>query len=122
LLIFHYGLPDLTPSLTGSYQVSHFVVNKQEKQPSVCTDSLLTRVYMDLGNDCVFEFNGQQRRLFGNYRLSDENRKITIVWYYPKNAHDTLTGEIRKEAIGNAVSINGKMGQDSIQISLVKRK
>jgi hypothetical protein len=53
--------------------------------------------------------------------LSDGNKKIAIIWHYPADVHDTLTGEIRKDGIGSSLSISGKIGKDSIQVTLVKK-
>jgi hypothetical protein len=121
LLIWHYGYPDKNPWLTGSYKVSHLVINHRDTAARTCIDNLPTRVYLDFGNDCVFEFNSQQRRWYGTYHLSDQDKKITILWHYPLNIHDTLTGEINKNGRDSLLFIDGKIGNDSIQVSLIKQ-
>jgi hypothetical protein len=121
LLLWRYDSLHLKPWLTGKYKISNMVFNHHDGQTQPCTDSLLTRVYFDLGNECIFEFNNPERRWYGVYGLSDGNKKIVIVWHYPADVHDTLTGEIRKDGIDSSLSINGKIGKDSIQINLVKK-
>jgi hypothetical protein len=37
------------------------------------------------------------------------------------DVHDTLNGEILKDGIGGSLTINGKIGKDSIQVDLVKK-
>ena len=74
------------------------------------------------GNECIFEFNSPDRRWYGIYKLSNGNKEIAVVWHYPVNVHDTLTGEISKDGISSSLSINGKNGKDSLQVNLVKKR
>ena len=120
-LLWRYDSLHPKPRLIGKYQVSHLLFDHHDGQPQPCTDTLLTRVYFDLGNECIFEFNSPDRRWYGIYQLSDGNKKIAVTWHYPVDVHDTLTGEIRKDGIGSSLSINGKIGKDSIQVNLVKK-
>ncbi len=121
LLIWRHGSPDLNPWLTGKYTVSHLVIDQQAREVRDCTDSLLTKVYLDLGNDCVFEFNSLNRRWYGTYHLSDDSKKITIAWRYPLDIHDTLIGKISKNGMDSLLFIEGKIGKDSIQVSLIRQ-
>jgi len=120
-LLWRYDSLHPKPRLIGKYQVSHLLFDHHDGQTQPCTDALLTRVYFDLGNECIFEFNSPDRRWYGIYHLSDGNKKIAVIWHYPVDVHDTLTGEIRKDGIGSSLSISGKIGKDSIQVNLVKR-
>ncbi|MDP4213881.1 MAG: hypothetical protein Q8926_14795 [Bacteroidota bacterium] len=121
LLIWRFGSPDLNPWLTGKYKVSHLVIDHQAREVRDCTDSLLSSVYLDLGNECVFEFNSTNRRWYGSYHLSDDSKKIAIAWRYPLNIRDTLTGKISKNGTDSLLFIEGKMGKDSIQVSLIRQ-
>lgn len=119
-LLWRYNSQHPKPWLIGKYQVSHLLFDHHDGQTQPCADSLLTRVYFDLGNECIFEFNGSDRRWYGIYHLSDGNKKIAVVWHYPVDTHDTLTGVIWKDSM-DSLSINGKIGKDSIRINLVKK-
>jgi hypothetical protein len=119
LLIGHYGSPDKNPWLTGRYSVSHLQINRQDVKANSCSDSVLTLVYFDQGNDCVFEYNSQQRRLIGSYRLDHTRSHLTVVWRYPKNVHDTLMATLSTPGAQNKYLI-GKMGKDSLRIELSK--
>lgn len=139
LLIVHYGPPDKNPWLTGKYRVVHVRMNQRDTAVHSCADSILTTVYFDPGNECLFEYNSQQRRLFGIYRLDENNTRITMIWHYPKNVHDTLVATLTARGMGagrgsgdgtgmrradgegmQAGVIDGKMGTDSVQMELLK--
>jgi len=115
-LLWRYDSLHPKPWLMGKYQVSHLLFNHHDRQTQPCTDGLLTRVYFDMGNECIFEFNSPDHRWYGTYQLSDGNKKMDVVWHYPGDIHDTLSGEIRKDGIGNSLSIDGKIGKDSIRV------
>lgn len=118
-LIWNYGPPDKNPWLTGKYKVGQWLVNQQNGTVNSCSDSVLTLVYFDPGNDCVFEYNSQQRRLFGHYLL-DGNKRMTIVWHYPKNIHDTLVATLTETGKESTRVISGKMGNNNVRIELTK--
>ncbi|MFI5193764.1 MAG: hypothetical protein ACHQD7_06890 [Chitinophagales bacterium] len=93
----------------------------QAREVRDCTDSLLSSVYLDLGNECVVEFNSTKRRWYGSYHLSDDSKKIAIAWRYPLNVRDRFIGKISKNGIDSLLFIDGKMGKDSIQVSLIRQ-
>jgi hypothetical protein len=121
-LLWRYSTLHPKPWLSGKYQIRNLLFDHHDRQTQHCTDSLLTRVYFDLGNECIFEFNSPDRRWYGTYQLSDDNRKITVAWHYPADAHDTLAGTIRENGMDSSLSINGRIGKDSIRVSLVMGK
>jgi hypothetical protein len=119
LLIGHYGSPDKNPWLTGKYTVRHLEINQQDVTANSCSDSVLTLVYFDQGNDCVFEYNSQQRLFIGSYRLDKTRSHITVVWRYPHNLHDTLLATLSTRDAEHRY-LTGKMGQDSLRMELFK--
>jgi cbb3-type cytochrome oxidase subunit 3 len=121
-LIWNYGSPDKNPWLTGKYQVIHLMVNHQNIKVNSCSDSVLSVVYLDQGNDCVFEYNSQQRRLYGLYQLDQTNTRMTVIWHYPRNIHDTMTATISAENKDHKLLISGKMGTDTIEVELLKMR
>ncbi len=127
LLIAHYGAPDKNRWLTGKYNVGHLRINQRDTAVHSCADSILTTVYFDPGNECLFEYNSQQRRVYGVYQLDRSKTRMTVIWHYPKNVHDTLVATLTAAGNGGgtgdaagAWSINGKMGTDSVQMELLK--
>ena len=120
LLIFIAGAPDKHPELTGKYTVTDLVVNGSRINAPTCSDSVLTLVYFDIGNDCVFEFNGQQRRMFGSYDLNLDGA-ISTSWHYPPEAKSKgFTGKLwitRKDE----VELKGMIEGDSIRVRLQRQ-
>ncbi len=119
LLIWHYGPPDRNPWLTGKYRVSRVTVNQREVAARTCMDSVLTLAYFDPGNECLFEYNNQQRRLYGTYRLDERNSRMTVIWHYPREVHDTLIGKFSQGRQGERM-LSGTMGRDSVVIGMVR--
>jgi hypothetical protein len=133
LLIAHYGPPDKNPWLTGKYRVGHLRINQRDTAVHSCADSILTTVYFDQGNECLFEYNGQQRRVYGIYRLDAGKNKMTVLWHYPKNVHDTLVATLTASGGGagrgsgdgagtQSWIIAGKMGKDSVEMTLLQTR
>ena len=76
LLILNYRSTDRGWLLKGKYEVTAMSVNNRPMLAQTCQDSLLTLVYLDLGNEVVFEFNNQKRRLFEHIALITRNKSI----------------------------------------------
>ena len=122
-LLWRFGPADQNPSLTGKYKVSQLLIDNKVTSPGDCSDSVLTCIYLDAGNECVFEFNGPQRRWIGKYSLSEHDNKISVVWHYPLPVPDTLTGVLRRSETDNRLlSIDGRMGKENVEINVIKNK
>lgn len=122
LLIAFSPSPDRHPDLRGKYQVTEMEINGMAASAKTCSDSLLTVVYFDLDNECVFEFNNQQRRLFGKYELNDESGAIDVKWRYPRDAGDKqLNGMLRKKG-ANALELTGNIKNDTIRVVLSRQE
>ncbi len=119
LLIATYGFPERHPALIGKYRVSQLTINQQKITPA-CEDSVLTVVYLDQNADCVFEYNDQKKRLIGNFHLDESTNRMTVVWRYPAMMHDTLFARISTSAPHPSMVISGKMGNQFLQMELVK--
>ena len=120
LLIFSYSSRDKNPQLTGKYTVTNIFINQKPVIVTSCEDSILTTVYFDKGNDIVFEFNSQQRKLIGSYQFNKQDNHLSAAWRYPSNQpmfEGTLI--MTKQ---NQIRLLGKIGQDSLQVVLLKNK
>jgi hypothetical protein len=118
LLIAINGSPNKHPRLKGKYSVAAMKVNGKPMMATTCQDSLLTLVYFDLHNECVFEFNSQPRRMFGTYNLDDKHEQLTISWHFPPAAKEKFQGTLTQA--DTTVVLNGTIGNDTIQVSLRK--
>jgi hypothetical protein len=114
-LIFANESPDKHPELSGKYFPSTIVVNNEPRHIESCKDSLLTYAYFDIGNECVLEFNGLNRRMFGKYEWDGDS--IRINWHYPENAKSRgLKGRLKIS--DNNVELTGTIGKDTLTFNL----
>jgi hypothetical protein len=118
LLIAMHGNLDKDPLLRGKYEVKQLMVNQQVLSHN-CTDSLLTLVYFDIRNECVFEFNSQQRRWYGFYKKDDNS--LQIKWRAPAGK-PTFTGVLLPVNTTGHIILTGALGNDSMKITLQKIK
>jgi hypothetical protein len=82
-----------------------------------CTDSVLTVVYFDIRNGCVFEFNAPERRWNGTYTIKEN--VLDITWRKPGNA-PAFRGNISASAGGPRLVMSGMLGSDSMEIVLTR--
>ena len=119
LLIAVNDSPNKHPHLRGKYTVEEMKINNVPKMATTCQDSLLTLVYLDRANEVVFEFNGQQKRMFGKYELDDKQEQITMSWHFPPAAREKqFKGVLKHEQ--DKVELSGVIGNDTIEVRLVK--
>jgi hypothetical protein len=117
ILISLNDSPNRNPELRGKYNVAEMSVNGKPVMATTCADSLLTLVYLDLENECVFEFNNQKRRLFGTYKLDEENQ-FAIGWHYPKDVKEIFEGTLVKKDGG--LILTGSMGNSALKVWLIR--
>lgn len=114
LLIAINESPDKHPELNGKYSVTRMVVNGKPVMATSCADSLLTLVYLDIANECVFEFNDQKRRLYGTYEMPAKDQ-IVVSWHFP-HGKEKFTGKI--ERVNGEVKMSGIIAGDSLSVAL----
>jgi len=106
------------PELRGKYHVLELSINGDKVSPRNECDSVLTRVYFDIANECVFEFNGLNRRIFGTYQ-SEDGENITTTWHFPETVKSNpFTGSVIKTPGG--IALKGVMANDSI-VAILKK-
>lgn len=107
---------DKNPQLTGKYQVQKLEINGIDKKAKSVYDSSLTRVYFDVANDIVFDFNTTNNQFIGTYELNDD--KIITKWRYPRKDIPPFTGNVKIEK--NRRILSGAMGKDTLVVTLEK--
>jgi len=117
LLIAMLGKPDKHPQLTGKYEVSQLKIGQQVLYRTSCADSILTVVYFDIRNGCVFEFNTPQRRWNGTY--SKENDQLKINWRSPADK-PAFSGIMTSVDGAGRLLLRGILGNDSMNVVLQK--
>jgi hypothetical protein len=116
LFIAMHDGPDKYPQLTGKYEVRHLKAEQQDPDRANCADSVLTVVYFDIRNSCVFEFNAQQRRWYGKY--TKDNEHLEISWYTPGGK--PIFSGIMFPADSGRLMLRGTLGTDSMSVLLQK--
>jgi hypothetical protein len=116
LLIAMHGKPDKYPQLTGKYEVTRLRIGQQILYRTSCADSLLTVVYFDIRNGCVFEFNTPQRRWNGTYTKKGDS--LEIDWRAP--THMPVFSGLIFPADSSRFILRGTLGTDSMSALLQK--
>jgi hypothetical protein len=118
LIVCFFRLPDNDPA-HGKYKVTGLWIDDKPVNLKNCGDSILTRVYLDEGHDCLFEYNSRQRWLIGNYDLDRQARRMRVIWHYPAYVHDTLVAQITGMSPGS-LHLEGRMGRAHVRMDWQK--
>jgi hypothetical protein len=104
----------------GVYKVKSIILNGQSVTPDSCpaNDSVLTRLYFDINNVCVMEYNSPNRRMIANYLYHEADK--TIQCSFMNNGkqeflHASVDNQDNKET-----KLKGSLGNDSLQLFLTK--
>jgi hypothetical protein len=117
LLIAMHGPVDKHPQLTGKYEVKQLQIDKQTIYPTSCADSVLTVVYFDIKNGCVFEFNTPEKRWNGAYTLVADHLRIS--WRSPAGK-PVFSGMMTPVSDSGRLMLAGILGTDSMHMILQK--
>lgn len=109
-------------SLYGRYETTALSVNGKKMQatsPGNC-DTTLTRVYFDMNNVCVLEYNNPGHRLIANYRFNEANKILESTL---KDAGKEILLHAAVSFKGNRqIELQGTLGGDSLKLLLLKTK
>lgn len=118
LLIALYSSGHWPPELKGKYAVQKIQVNHIDRTAALRSDSVLSVVYLDLANECVFEFRDYQQRAFGTFDYIPQSGQLTVQWHYPPNV-EKLEATLSPEGDGRW-KLSGKMGSELLTAELKK--
>lgn len=118
-----FRLPDRS-IIYGRYEVTKIFVNGRHLSIPVDgnKDSILTRIYFDLDNVCVLEYNSQSRRLLASYTLeksSIASESWTIQARFPNKG--VLAADISPDSEHHLL-LRGRLSDDRIEMILQKTK
>ena len=127
LLIALHGRPDRYPELTGKYEVQPVRLDQRALYKTGCADSVLSTVYFDVRNGCVFEFNSPERRWNGNFTRDNESSgdvspksfRFRIDWRSPVDK-PVFNGLLSQTDGSGRWALRGTLGKDSLDIILQK--
>lgn len=117
LLIATHEKVDKYPSLTGKYEVKQLSINQQSLHQSTCADSILTVVYFDIKNGCVFQFNTPAKRWNGIF--SKDSNQLKIKWFSPAD-EPIFNGTMSTVDDSGKLMLTGMLGKDSMDMILQK--
>ncbi|MDB5279541.1 MAG: hypothetical protein JWR61_4496 [Ferruginibacter sp.] len=112
-----HGKVDNYPNLTGKYEVKKLLINQQVLHQDTCADSLLTVVYFDIKNGCVFQFNTPAKRWNGSFTKTSNH--INIKWYAP-SGKPVFNGTLSTLNNSGNMTLTGMLGKDSMDVILQK--
>ena len=123
--LFVRGLSQSLPrhsAIYGRYTVENLSINETPVTPTGGRDSVLTKIYFDLDNVCVLEYNSQQRRLIANYTIDPTQKGVpgwTIKSRFTDAAGKPLLLRARLETAGDGqLFLKGSLATDSISMIL----
>lgn len=116
LITTHSGV-DKYPELTGKYEVKQLSINQQLQQGGNCADSILSTVYFDIKNGCVFQFGTTAKRWNGTF--TKDNNHIRIKWYSPADK-PVFSGTTSMTNDSGKLMLTGMLGKDSMEAILQK--
>lgn len=117
LLIAMHDSVNKYPCLTGKYEVKQLSINERLQQRDSCAGSLLTVVYFDIKNGCVFQFGTPSTRWNGTF--TKDSNHISIKWFSPANK-PVFNGTISAVNESGKLMLKGLLGKDSIDVVLQK--
>jgi hypothetical protein len=106
----------------GAYKVKNIILNGKSVTPDSCSanDSVLTRLYFDIDNVCVMEYNSPNRRMMAGYIYHEADQTIQCSFMNdgkPTFFHASVYNRNNKDT-----ELKGSLGNDSLQIFLIKEK
>ena len=117
ILIAMHGKVDKYPDLTGKYEVKKLSINQQLLHQDTCADSILTEVYFDIKNGCVFQFNTPAKRWNGTFTKNSNH--IKIKWFSPPD-EPVFDGTMSTANDPGKLMLTGMLGKDSMDVMLQK--
>jgi len=117
ILIATHGKADKYPDLTGKYEVKQLNMNHQLLSKNTYADSILTEIYFDIKNSCVFQFNTPAKRWNGTFTKNSNH--IKIKWLSPTDK-PVFDGTISTANNMGKLMLTGMLGKDSMDVILQK--
>lgn len=108
-----------TSFLSGTYEVVNMKVNNRLINADAVrkNDSLLTRIYFEVNNTCVLQYNNINMRLSAAYQYDavSKNLEANLI-----NKEKTKLDVIVKNSGVKNITISGMFGSDTVNINLEK--
>ncbi|MDR6560625.1 MULTISPECIES: hypothetical protein [unclassified Arcicella] len=79
-------------------------------------DTRLTKIYFDINDLCVFEFNSTNHRKIGRYDFDSTQKKINVVFEQSPENVAILSAALSQLKGTKQMLMSSKMGKDSIRV------
>jgi hypothetical protein len=122
LFVFRSAPGQAESSLFGAYEVKAMTVNGKYIRIDSCRikDSVLTKIYFDIDNVCVLEYNSPQRRLIAKYHFSEADKILESNFILQDNSYSLRAMTTLRNA--KEMELKGRLDNDSLHIVLLKYK
>jgi len=124
---------DIDSQLKGKYEVRKLSINHLDRTNSINCDSLLSVMYLENGNTCIFQFKDYRQRIIGTYDYSRADNKFIVKWLRPEDHRRINENYNVKRQVPdfNATLIpgsdlhfilSGKIEDSNVEVEMVKIK
>lgn len=121
LFISLHRSADQYPQLKGKYEVKKITINSIDETKRISCDSVLSVVYLEVGNTCVFQFRNYRQRLMGIYDYEEHSARFNVAWINKQNPTPKLVAKLI--ATGHKkMKLSGTIGQSTLEVELSKVK
>jgi hypothetical protein len=120
LFIAMHKSADEHPQLKGKYEVERILINNVDRTQSINCDSVLSVVYLEVGNTCILQFKNYKQRMMGIYQYKEGSDRFIVDWLDHK-----LTSKLEGTLVqtgAKKMKLNGKIGNDTLDVELLKVK
>jgi len=107
-------------SILGKYRVSSLILNDKEVSIDLNEDSVLTTIYFDENETCVFRFNDYKKIKIGKAIYNESSNDLEVKWRYPLNQRDTSCLKLSAKNSKGARILSGKLANENFKATLVK--
>jgi len=108
---------DRYPELTGKYEVKQLTTNQPFINQTANPDSVLTVVYFDIKNGCVFQFSSPEKRWSGTFSKNGDH--LSIKWAMSEGK-PVFDGTLSTMDGSGKLMLAGLLGKDPINVILQK--
>ncbi len=118
--LFVYRLenePTQNEVIRGTYEVKFLKGNSEFfSTDSSYQATRLTKIYFDINDLCIFEFNSTNHRKIGYYDFDSTRKKIKVVFEQNPENIAILSATLSQLKGTQQMLMSGKMGKDSIRV------
>jgi len=119
IFIYTHETADKHPELKGKYEVEKLLINNTDFTHSINCDSVLSIVYLEVGNTCILQFKDYKQRLMGLYDYKKSTNQFNVEWLDQKSSPKLEATLVSK---GNKrMRLFGRIGKNVLDAELIKK-